>query len=334
MKKFIKEMPEDDAKSILFLTMLSLKQAKEAGEDLGPTADDLYSRFMNVVEANLNNDYSERIDYEGVHIVCGESTGGSFRVAFGRDYKIIDFPDLFNMGPLWLLHTEEGRKKRYEWLVNHINYENDYFERIYRNKVQEKLQALKSIPEHLPIYLWTGENASEQVGIRYAMYLLKDCINEIYLINSMKAYNELFCEKDTYATLHTSEIAPEKLKQIFKEKHPEPLTKEDRSVYENEWMELSATKEVLRVWENGKIQSKNVEYFDSVIIDTVAELHRQKSAKEFIKCGRVIGEVYGSIDEPISDSFLEYRIMELAYQGVLEIKGVPKNMRSFSVRLK
>jgi hypothetical protein len=33
-------------------------------------------------------------------------------------------------------------------------------------------------------------------------------------------------------------------------------------------------------------------------------------------------------------AFLEYRIRELVYKGMLEIKGIPKDRRSYSVRVK
>jgi hypothetical protein len=35
-----------------------------------------------------------------------------------------------------------------------------------------------------------------------------------------------------------------------------------------------------------------------------------------------------------SDSFLEYRIRHLVYTGVLELKGIPKSMRHYSVKLR
>jgi len=48
---------------------------------------------------------------------------------------------------------------------------------------------------------------------------------------------------------------------------------------------------------------------------------------------KIIGEVLGLLEGSVFDAFLEYRIRELVYNGVLEIKGIPKDMRSYSVRL-
>ncbi|TQR38069.1 DUF3658 domain-containing protein [Brevibacillus brevis] len=36
----------------------------------------------------------------------------------------------------------------------------------------------------------------------------------------------------------------------------------------------------------------------------------------------------------MGDFFLEYRIRHLIYSGVLELKGIPKSMRHYSIRIR
>ncbi|WP_264740353.1 DUF3658 domain-containing protein [Cytobacillus firmus] len=67
-------------------------------------------------------------------------------------------------------------------------------------------------------------------------------------------------------------------------------------------------------------------------IELAKKLH--KSNKGFIKSARLIGEVIGHLDEPIGDGFAEYRVRSLIYNGVFAIKGIPKSMRYYSIKLK
>ncbi|MGN7384043.1 DUF3658 domain-containing protein [Paenibacillus sp. SAFN-117] len=48
----------------------------------------------------------------------------------------------------------------------------------------------------------------------------------------------------------------------------------------------------------------------------------------FLKSARLIGEAIGYCEQDIGDSFFEYRLRELIYEGVLEIKGVPAGIKT------
>lgn len=51
-----------------------------------------------------------------------------------------------------------------------------------------------------------------------------------------------------------------------------------------------------------------------------------------MKSARVIGEAIGYCDQYIGDAYFEYRLRELIYSGRVQIKGVPRAMRYYSVR--
>ncbi|MCY8401033.1 DUF3658 domain-containing protein [Bacillus haynesii] len=74
--------------------------------------------------------------------------------------------------------------------------------------------------------------------------------------------------------------------------------------------------------------------YDSFIIGKLAQLQKNRSAKTFINCPRLVGEVIGHLEENIGDEYIEYRILELIRKGIFEMEGVPTGMRYFSVRLK
>jgi len=280
------------------------------------------------------NDIVER-EYEAVHIVCGESTAGSLRVGLGRKNRIIGFPDFFAVGPILELHNEVGRKRRYEWLRDHLNYPDDFIGEEYESRFSKTLADIDAIPDYVPIIIWTGENADEQTGLRYFLFLLKEKPNEVFLINTTIAYQDLFNTSEfQYFYFHTGEVAPEKLNTIYQRALTKPLTTEERNQFGKEWLTLSVTKGVVRIWENDKIREVGECHFDELIVASAQTLHDKQREKDFIKSGRLIGEVFGRIDNNVGDTFLEYRLRSLISKGVFEIKGVPKGMRYYSVKLK
>jgi hypothetical protein len=297
--------------------------------------------FINQVDiANMVDEVNSQIQKfpqreEGgspVHIVSPEFAAGSLRVGLKRPKTVIGFPDFFSIGPLWKLEEKLGQTFRNEWLYENINYEQDDYE--YRNKFQHTLREIADLPNQVPIYIWYGNNGSEQTGLRYILYLLKDKTNEIFLLNSTELYSKYISSKiEDQPIFHTGQIAPEDLRLIFeKEKGSMPLSDNMRNQFQREWQALSQTSEVLRVWVNGEIKSVPENHFDPLIIKTVEGLHRKQAEKEFIKAGTLIGEIISQNAE-CDSYFLEYRIRTLIYNGILELKGIPKSMRHYRVKL-
>lgn len=266
--------------------------------------------------------------------MCGESPAGSLRIGLGRENKIIGFPDFFAVGPIWKLHQEVGRKYRQEWLKDHLNSSDDYLEDEYEHSLLKTLSEIDQLDEETPIVIWTAENSNEQTGLRYLLYLLKEKKNEVFVINTTLAFQELFNKPESGCLdIHTGEVNAENLSKIYQEKLSAPLTDTDRTQFEREWIALSESKGSVRIWENNKIYTVNEDCFDEFIVNTARDLHAQQSEKDFIKSGRLIGDVYGQINQ-LGDAFIEYRVRNLIYNGVFEIKGIPKAMRYYSVKLR
>ncbi|MFP7296862.1 DUF1835 domain-containing protein [Neobacillus niacini] len=274
-------------------------------------------------------------EYKAVHIVCGESAAGSLKVGLGRENKVIGFPDFFAVGPIWELHKEVGRNLRYEWLRDHLNDQDDFFEKEYTHRFLDTHSEIDAIPDHVPIIIWTGENANEQTGLCYLLYLLKGKTNSIYLFNTTISYQELFNTSEyRYFYYYTGEVNPEKLKVIYQEKLYKPLSVQERNQFEKDWISLSQSKGLVRIWENNKLKTVNEDYFDEMIVTAAHHLHSKQKEKDFLKSARIIGEVLGQLDHNVGDTFLEYRLRSLIYQGIFEIKGIPKGMRYYSVKLR
>lgn len=269
-----------------------------------------------------------------VHIVSPEFAAGSLRVGLKRPKIVIGFPDFFSIGPLWKLGESIGQTFREEWLNDNINFEQEDYE--YQNKLTNTLREIEDISKKVPIYLWYGNNADEQTGLLYIFYLLRDKENDIFLINSTELYEKYFTsEEEEQPIFHTGQIEPEKLRLLFeRSKENNRLSQKERLQLEREWETLFKMKEVLRIWMNGKIIGVSEDHYDQLITNTIEKLHNEQEKRDFIKTGIVIEEILEQMDEPVGYFYLEYRIRHLIYSGVLELRGIPKSMRHYSVKIR
>lgn len=103
---------------------------------------------------------------------------------------------------------------------------------------------------------------------------------------------------------------------------------------ERDWLDLAEQRGVLRIWDGHRIVNVEEHKFDPYLLETVEKLQARKPDGEFIPAARVIGEAIGYCNQLVGDSYFEYRLRQLIYDGVLEIKGVPRAMRHYSVRKK
>ncbi|MGE7674874.1 DUF1835 domain-containing protein [Lysinibacillus sp. NPDC094403] len=224
---------------------------------------------------------------------------------------------------MWKLEEKRGQAFRNDWLFENIT---DGQEDVYQNKFTNTLREIEDISNHVPIYIWYGNNTNEQCGLRFFLYLLRDKSNEIFLINTTE-HNKTICA--------TSQLDSQQLAQLFVNiKEKKPLTTQDRLIFQNEWETLSKTNDVLRLWIDNEIKGVPENYFDLLIIKTIENLHNEQETKDFIKTGTVIAELLPFMDELPSVFFLECRIRFLVYCGVLVLKGIPKSMGHYSVKLR
>ncbi len=340
LKNMIENLPENEAKSFLYLMLRRIELEKEPSNE---EAQHLIKYLQQTIDDFIRIKREQSIDYkefEKVHIVFGDSAGGSLKNGLKNldkhhTEKIISFRDTFSVGPLTDLGDSSGVGNRYHWLENHLILEDGEIEKdIIRFK--DTIRELNAIPLHIPIVIWAGENAHEQTGLRFVLHLLKDKRNPIFCINSSLSYIDLYKNHEiNYKPLHTGELDADKLLDIYEKNNElQPISKEERIQLVEEWVGLSTTQEVLRIWEQGKILSVNEDYYDEYIINTAKELHQKQQHTDFLKCATVIGHAIGYLEQYHGDLFFEYRVRHLIMNGVFEVQGVPKAMRFYSVKLR
>jgi hypothetical protein len=338
LKEFVKESCEDEVKSLLFQLLLRISIEEQTEEELAKDLKKTYRSFLNFKYEQKKRENEK--DYKAVHIVFGDSASGSLKntlkeMELQDEEKVIYFSDNFSIGPMWKLEEDRGLAHRHKWLMNHINFDEEYLLK-YQNAFRNTLLKINAIPDHVRIMIWVGDNSDEQTALRYVLYLLKDRTNDIILMNTTTNYKNHFAKTDVeFLPIHTGEIGSEKLRVIYERNRTiQPLSLEERKRYENEWTKLSNHKENLRVWENKNICNVDEDYYDDYIIHTAKELHIERKNKDFIKSARLIGEIIGNLNQTIGDQYFEYRLMKLVLKGVFEIEGVPKAMRFYSVKLR
>ena len=341
LKGLVESSSEEEVKSLLFHILLNINMAEESNmpeEQLTQNLKKIYNDFLNYKSAQTVN-MDEKV-YRAAHIVFGDSASGSLRMVL-KDMKlqdseeVIQFSDLFSIGPIWRLHEEIGLINRAEWLRNHIILDEEYIDRYQGNFTQTILKS-QSIAPNIPIYIWAGDNSHEQTALRFVLYLLREQTNPIIFMKTTASYKKIFDRTNIeHYPLHTGEIIPEKLRMIYEENRmAHSLSSMERKRFEAEWGEISAEQEILRIWEKGEIRHVDEDYYDYDIIDIARRLHNEQPVKGFLKSARVIGEAIGNLNQYIGDLYIEYRVRHLIMNGVFEIQGIPKAMRFYSVKLR
>ncbi|MGD7042986.1 DUF1835 domain-containing protein [Jeotgalibacillus proteolyticus] len=333
LKRIIRDASEKEVKAMLFQTFIRLNMLEETDQYTEKQfVADLNKTYKAFIHADRDNQLNRLKKAETVHILFGDAAAGSVKRILqekGAQEKehVLSVDDLFSIGPIWHLHEKEGIEQRHKWILNHLLADEEYLDN-YVSRFTQTVSRIRSIPEETAVKIWAGENAHEQTGLRYVLYLLREQKNEIFLVDTT---SHLLSSDTGYVPLHTGELIPEKLtKLVDANAHIHPLNKRQRSHYEEEWMQLASSEEVLRIWNCHEIKSVDEAYYDQMIIHKAEKLQKD----EFVKSARLIGEVYGHLDQYIGDEYIEYRLRHLIMSGRFEIEGVPRAMRFYSVKLK
>ena len=341
MKDTINHLDEEELKFLLLQFLLRMQIVEErTGYSEHQFFLDVKKTYNDLLEYKKNQANAQHSQYDTTHIVFGDSPTGSLKIALkklGLNQKenIINFSDLFSIGPIWNLHDSQGIMNRYDWLRTHINIDEEVLLN-YEEYFNRTIFDIKQTPSHHPIIIWAGENAHEQTGLRFVLYLLKEKTNDVFIIDTNEAYKTHFGRRENdFTPLNMGELSFEQLKQIYENKENiHALTQTERKTFEQQWEQLCSDKEVLRIWEGKKIVSVPENFYDQYIINTVKKLHQKKKHNDFIKSARIIGEVMGHLNQYVGDGFIEYRVIRLIVDGIFDMEGVPKAMRYYSIKIK
>lgn len=341
LKQVITKLSEQEAKSLLFQLFLQAEtnEPVQFVTELGEVKHSL----MTTTPTN---------HAQTIHIVFGDSTAGSLRVAFhDTPYKETDevlvLPDILSIGPVKGLHTKEGIQARFQWLKD--RFQDAINERdAYMFGMMEAIERIKAIPSYQDIVIWTGNNAHEQAGLRLVLALLKDKWNTIFILNTFTAFHEIHIypalAEENYPKT-SNELSPDELLLFYEQCDLRPLRQTKREalckegwnmLLEEGHSMLSNEPYLIRTWEDNELwHNTDIDCDDDLIITCAKKMHAEgEETSGFIKAARVIGEVCGHMEQYRGDEWIEYRLRYLIEQGIFEYEGDLKAMRLYQVKVR
>ncbi|MEK3794190.1 DUF1835 domain-containing protein [Paenibacillus sp. FSL R7-0204] len=349
IKKAVSTLRDEEVKSYLTQLLAGIGELKEQSKLLESALEermaepvarliDQYSSLMSLPA--LRAFWDPAPDSTHIHIVCGDSFGGSMKQAlkglgWTDTHKLIILRENYAIGPLEQLDTPVGRKLRSDWFRQHIH---EYFtvsdecEREYT----ELLDNLEQIPEQAKVVIWTSGNACEQTALRLTVHLLANRQNEIVVLDAGAICEELFNRPDAFINYcHSGEIPSDKLREaLLRIGDASRLTAADIMRLAREWQQIAEQSGALRIWQEDALLEVPADYYDGYLLEKLDSLTPPPGEDGFLKSARLVGEAIGYCEQYVGDTYFEHRVRELIYSGVLEIKGVPTAMRFYSIRRK
>ncbi|MFP5108674.1 DUF1835 domain-containing protein [Neobacillus sp. C211] len=335
IKNIVKDLPERAVRSYLQLILFRIGLLEEREYSLVEFSKDLKEFYNHILyPQDPNENIFDKGDYKKVHINFGYPflRHTLKEINLHEEEFIVTFEDNFAVAPLGNLDTENGQRERFKWIKNNLERIEEETEN-FCDKLQRTIARLVSIPENIPIYIWVSGNANEQTGLLFTIYLLRERKNNIFIVNTEQLYRELFKKKSKkYIPFFSGGILTEELQSIYNytQENQKNLSDTERKQVEIQWLKLSGNSATLRIWENGEIKFVPEDFYDDFIIEKAKKLIGKK--KGYIKCARLIGEVYGHIFQYIGDSFLEYRVRKLIENGIFTYEGSLEAMRSYGIK--
>lgn len=296
-----------------------------------------------------------------IHLVFGASSKGNLTHAFHKQsHQVIGFPVDFSIGPIKDVDQPNGIAAYFAWLENRLRFEWNNC-KTDQSDYEQALQQLRQIQDGAEVTIWTCENASEQMGLRFACYLLQAKEINLSCINTYTATQAIYKDREIDVYIRsTDECSAEEL-AYFYDHFRDTLSSDKRESLAQEGEELLQSSSVVRSWEQGQLTDEPETRDDVLIIecakklqqmrsiafsweegqlvdepktrDDLFRLQQETSEAGYMRATRLIGAVLGEANQALSDSWIEYRLRTLIQAGVFSYKGKLQAMRMYQVRL-
>ncbi|MBN8720678.1 MAG: DUF1835 domain-containing protein [Sediminibacterium magnilacihabitans] len=251
-----------------------------------------------------------------IHIVFEQANVAVLQKAMELDEtlqgEVVEIKDDYAVGPLLNIYETEGYQARRDWWKTLLEY-SPYTDSL--NIVDDKLavhQLLKAIDEQpeQELWIWMGQNAHDVCSYYWLMSQLKEYQGRVQVLylNNLPFINE---KGNIFYPTHLHEIQPKEFRKAMR--LARPITLSEFEVDPDEWKKLCQENAMVRFLEGGKkITGKEVDFYDK---DIFANLNGA------MKLGKLLNTTLGKMKVQTGDTFLVWRIRELAAEGKLEIAG-------------
>jgi len=233
-----------------------------------------------------------------------------------NENQIISLDDNLNIGPVCDIHENENIQNRKDWLKTVFG-DISYFDDIL-NAVEQDMESIETIVENAhnidKIYIWTGYYVSEIISTARLIDHLSKIDKPIFTAN----YPNTPVKSTKGETIYPKALvqtATFQVKDIFKQF--KLIDKDRLSYWINLWNKVNSENGELRTLNmNEQITTVNTDYFDSCLLSNCNE--------NFQKAAMVIGTTLVDIDFSVNDSFLNWRLKQLALDEIrdYEVKKI------------
>ncbi len=327
LKQAIAHLEDREVRQLLLLLFM---KAEQPNEDYGEQVIEIAHALIDTFK-----EQAREISVRHVHIVFDKQVAGSLKRAFKRDdmlptEAIIFVPDILSIGPVTEVHTLRGIERRYDWLSENLRDAN------MQQKKQgfiQAIQEIQTIKNREKVFIWTGQNAHEQTGMRIALALLQNHMNDMVLIDSFHAFHHVYdfpVMQEQGLPQLTAELIPEQLIRIYKEIHHIGLTNDERGRLCEEGFEILASDNRLRSFIDSRIVLEDETRDDVFLLSFIRDYQQGEGC--FVPAKRIITGFLSEMPHYTGARWLDYRLRALIANGSLQYEGDLSTSSLYSVK--
>ncbi|MEG0260598.1 MAG: DUF1835 domain-containing protein [Lysinibacillus sp.] len=258
-----------------------------------------------------------------VHITFSLSAQGSLKLALrqnklARDESVICVNDVFSVGPLTSIEERE------KWLQTNLLKESNELA-LHKEMRLAWEKMLKIIPCNVDVWIWYGQNAHEQIGLRFAMSEFAKKCNMVFGVDTSVG---LMRKGSAQVVKQTGEISPDYFLKL--RAGAKLFTAEERTNLAQEWAVLQGNSSTLRVWRDG-ITHLDESEIDSIIMECAKRIAASNNDEQFLST-ILVTDASDEIQDFVSEAYIEQRILRIAETGLFEILGDTADMYSYQLK--
>lgn len=258
-----------------------------------------------------------------LHITFSLSTQGSIKHAIRqhhlqRDESVLSVNEIFSIGPL------SSSEERTSWLKANVFRDSEERE-LNEDLHKEWKKKIAGLPCDVDVWVWYSQCTHEEIGLRYVM---SELINKCSMVYGIDATDGLKRVQPNMTIRQTGELSSDLLMKLRSE--AKRFSIDECQQLAKEWEELKQNPSTLRVWKNGIVHVAE-DALDPIIMECAERAHAELN-EEWLLPMRIIGETIETIDDYLSEEFVENRLMILAKKGLFEIDGDTTDMYSYHIK--
>lgn len=235
--------------------------------------------------------------------------------------EILNFTDPLSQGPLCDLDHVDAIENRKRWLqkvFGSIQSEGD------SNFIDDELNGLRELIDrsntYEKIYLWLGDEANEKITIARLLFHLHEASIPIYKLNfdKMEFRNEKGVKLDltSLQVMHKEHISEAS-------QHFEELSADDKQSFASIWDQLRTDQSMVHLFDrSGNYVSGDETFFDQYLLNHCNDEPKSSPLVVAYALFEIWKKFGGGC---VGDSFLFYRLNELANRGKIKTSNPHEN---------